>query len=89
MSYDMPGGALAIVKDGRLVLARGYGVAIKQGHVPFSPTSIFCLASVTKAVQGAAVLKLVDEGKLQLDDTLYNVLGCKSASFCITRLAGK
>ena len=74
-SYNIPGGALAIAKDGHLVFARGYGFANKHENVPFSPTSLFCLASVTKAVSGAAALKLVDEGKLNLDDTLYNVLG--------------
>jgi N-acyl-D-amino-acid deacylase len=72
---NIPGGALAIAKDGKLVLARGYGFAIKERNVPFSPTTRFCLASVTKAMTGAAAMHLVDEGKLNLDDKLYDVLG--------------
>jgi N-acyl-D-amino-acid deacylase len=72
---NIPGGALAIAKDGKLVLARGYGYAIKDRNVPFAPTTRFCLASVTKAMTGAAAMHLVDEGKLNLDDKLYDVLG--------------
>ena len=74
-NYSVPGGALAIAKNGKLVLARGYGYADLQNGRLFTPTTFLSLASVTKAVTGVAVLRLVDEGRLNLDDTLYNVLG--------------
>ncbi|MBS1955318.1 MAG: beta-lactamase family protein [Cyanobacteria bacterium SZAS-4] len=74
-NYNVPGGALAIAKDGKLVLARGYGYADLQNGRLFSPTTLFSMASVTKAVTGVAALRLVDEGRLNLDDTLYNILG--------------
>jgi len=74
-NYNVPGGALAICKDGKLVFARGYGFAELENRRPFEPTTYMSLASVTKAVTGVAALRLVDEGKLNLDDTLYNVLG--------------
>jgi len=71
-NYNVPGGALAICKDGKLVFARGYGFAELENRRPFEPTTYMSLASVTKAVTGVAALRLVDEGKLNLDDTLYN-----------------
>ncbi len=74
-NYSIPGGALAIAKNGKLVLARGYGYADLQNGRLFAPTTFLSLASVTKAVTGVAALRLVDEGRLNLDDTLYNVLG--------------
>jgi N-acyl-D-amino-acid deacylase len=71
----IPGAALAIAKDGRLVLARGYGLADLEAKVPVQPAAtLFNLASVTKSVTAVAVLKLVDEGKLRLDDYVFTIL---------------
>lgn len=72
--HKVAGASLAIAKDGRLVLARGYGLADVAKNEPVRPDHLFCIASVTKSVTAVAVLKLVEEGKLGLDDTMVSVL---------------
>jgi N-acyl-D-amino-acid deacylase len=65
---------VAITKDGRLVLARGYGLADVEGGEPVTPRMLFNLASCTKAFEGVAILTLVDAGKLSLDTHLDQIL---------------
>ena len=66
--FDVPGIAVAIVKDGKVVLAKGYGVR-KQGEpAPVTAHSLFRIASNTKAFTAAALAMLVDEGKIRWDD---------------------
>ena len=67
--WEIPGGAVAIVKDGRLVYARGFGWADVQARQPAAPDALFRIASVSKPITAAAVLRLVEEGKLALDAT--------------------
>src|SRR5881394_1073379 len=64
---NVPGGALAVVKDGRLVYTRGYGWADRENKVPVKPTSLFRIASISKPFTAVAVLKLTEEQKLRLD----------------------
>ena len=71
----IPGGALAIAKDGKLLVARGYGLANAQTREPVTLETLFSTASVTKTITAAAVLHLVDQGKLSLDDPVYPLLG--------------
>ena len=66
--HDVPGGAVSVVKDGRLVYARGFGYADVESRTPVQPDALFRIASVSKPITGAAVMKLVEEGKLRLDD---------------------
>lgn len=73
--YGIPGGALAVAVDGKLVVAKGYGWANVAARRPVSPHTLFCLASVSKAVTAVAVLCLVQDGKLSLDDRVYPLLG--------------
>jgi len=56
--YQIPGAALAVAKDGRLVLSRGYGWADVQAKEPVQPNSLFRLASLTKPLTAVAVLHL-------------------------------
>jgi len=72
--YNVPGGALAIGKGGKLVFAKGYGYADVEKKIVFKPQTIFCLASVSKTVTAMAILKLAEEGRLHLDETLYEAL---------------
>ena len=66
--FNVPGVAVAIVKDGKVVLAKGYGVR-KQGEAaPVTAQSLFRIASNTKAFTSAALAMLVDEHKLNWDD---------------------
>lgn len=73
----MPGGSLAVVKDGRLVHARGYGWADKERQQRVEPTSLFRIASISKPITAVAVLKLVEQGKLKLDDRAFDFLSLK------------
>ena len=71
----IPGAALAIAKNGKLVVARGYGLVNVKTHEPATLDTLFSTASVTKTITAAAVLRLVDQGKLSLDDPIYPLLG--------------
>jgi len=66
--YDIPGGAVAVMRDGKLVYARGFGYADLGNETPVQPDALFRLASVSKPITAAAIMKLVEEGKLTLDD---------------------
>lgn len=71
----VPGGSLAVVKDGRLVYARGYGWADLEKRTPARETSLFRIASISKPITAVAVLQLVERGKLRLDDRAIPLLG--------------
>jgi N-acyl-D-amino-acid deacylase len=72
--HGIPGTALAIAKDGRLVFAKGYGWANLAENVPIQPDTVFGLASVSKPITAAATLKLVEQGRLGLDDRVFDLL---------------
>jgi CubicO group peptidase (beta-lactamase class C family) len=80
--HDVPGASLAIMKDGRLILARGYGYADPEhSDEAVQPDSIFGIASLSKAITATAVLKLVDEGRLNLDDPVFPMLNLPPPTF--------
>ena len=72
--HNLPGGALAVVKDGRLIFARGYGLADIQNQEPVHPDSLFRIASLSKQITAVAALKLVEDGKLDLDERAFEIL---------------
>jgi N-acyl-D-amino-acid deacylase len=72
---NLPGGALAIVKDGRLVYARGFGYADRDTKRPFLPTTPSRLASISKTFTAAAIMTLVQDDKLDLDAKVVPLLG--------------
>ena len=65
---DTPGCAVAVSQHGKLVVNRAYGSADLERDVPISPNTIFDAGSVTKQFVAAAVLLLVEEGRLSLSD---------------------
>src|ERR1700722_11910879 len=65
---DSPGCAVAVMKDGRIVHERGYGMADLEHDAKITPTSVFHVASISKQFTAAAVLLLAQEGKLSPDD---------------------
>ena len=65
---DVPGAAVLVVRDGRTVVERAYGMADLELKVPVSATSDFRLASMTKQFTAAAILLLVQDGRVGLDD---------------------
>lgn len=64
--YGIPGGAVAVMKDDRLVYARGFGYADVDAKRPVEPDALFRIASLSKPLTSAAVLQLVQQGKLSL-----------------------
>ncbi|NTX33842.1 serine hydrolase [Myxococcus sp. CA033] len=73
-TFDVPGVALAVVKDGKVVLSKGYGVRRLGDAAPVTADTLFGIASNSKAFTAAALAMLVDEGKLQWDDRVVDHL---------------
>ena len=65
--------AVAVVKDGRLVMARGYGFADPSTDTPVEPTSLFRIASVSKPITAVATLTLIEAGQLTLEDKVFDI----------------
>ncbi len=70
----IPGVSLLVVDDGKVVKQRGYGLANVEHDVPVRPETIFQSGSVGKQFTAAAVLLLVEDGKLDLDDSVHKFL---------------
>ena len=73
-TFDVPGMAVAVVKDGKIVVAKGYGVRKLGEPTPVDEFTMFGIGSNTKAFTTAALATLVDEGKLSWDDPVYQRL---------------
>lgn len=65
-----PGVALVVVRDGKVILRRGYGLASVEHRVPVTPSTVFDVASVSKQFTGLAVAMLVSQGKIKLSDDI-------------------
>lgn len=73
-NWDIPGGAVGIVKDGRLVYARGFGYADAEAKRVATPDALFRIASLSKPITAAAVLRLVEQNRLSLDAKAFALL---------------
>jgi D-alanyl-D-alanine carboxypeptidase len=71
---DRPGAAVIVVKDGQVLFRKGYGLANLELGVPVKPETVFRLGSVTKQFTATAIMILVDQGKLRLDDNVSRLL---------------
>jgi CubicO group peptidase (beta-lactamase class C family) len=69
--YRIKGASVAVTKDGRLVYAKGFGYADEENAEPVEPGHVFRLASLSKLITATAVMHLVEEGKLSLDDHVF------------------
>ncbi|AKU22921.1 serine hydrolase [Massilia sp. NR 4-1] len=67
-TFDVPGIAIAIVKDGKVVAAKGFGVRQLGDAAPVTGKTLFEIASNSKAFTAAGLAMLVDDGKLKWDD---------------------
>ncbi len=72
--FDVPGIAVAIVKDGQIVLERGYGVREMGKPAKVDANTLFAIASNTKAFTAASLEMLADEGKLDMEDRVIDHL---------------
>ncbi len=73
-TFGVPGMAVAIVKDGKVVLSKGYGVRKLGEAAAVDENTLFGIGSNTKAFTAAALATLVDEGKISWDDRVYERL---------------
>jgi len=78
--WAIPGAALAVARGGDIVLERGYGVADERTGEPVEATSLFRIASLSKPLTAAAVMKLVETGGLGLDERALDVIYGSGAS---------
>src|SRR5947209_3995824 len=72
--WGLQGGALALAKDGRLVFSRAYGFADVAAGQPFQPSSLCRIASDSKPFTAMTILRLLDAGKVSLDDKAFRIL---------------
>ncbi|WP_020653586.1 serine hydrolase [Massilia niastensis] len=73
-AFDVPGIAIAVVKDGKVVVAQGFGVRKLGDPAPVDGKTIFEIASNSKAFTAAGLAMLVDQGKLEWDDPVIKHL---------------
>lgn len=66
--FDVPGMAIGVVKDGKLIHAKGYGVRSLKTMQPVDENTLFGIASNSKAFTAAAIAMLIEEGKMNWDD---------------------
>lgn len=63
-------GGLLIIKDGKKIFSKGYGWANKENKIPFTSTTLASMGSITKAFTAAAIMKLIEQNKLSVEDSL-------------------
>jgi CubicO group peptidase (beta-lactamase class C family) len=73
-AFQVPGMAVGIIKDGKLIYAKGYGVRELGKPAPVDADTLFQIGSNTKAFTSAALAILIDEGKLHWDDKVIDYL---------------
>ena len=71
---NVPGASVAVVQNGEVVQQLNYGVSDRGTERPVTDSTIFQLASATKMFAGTAVMMLVEEGRLSLDDSVHTHL---------------
>lgn len=71
---NIPGVSLAVVRDGRVVKAAGFGLANLELRTPATPGSVYEIGSITKQFTAEVIMLLVEEGKLSLDDPISKYL---------------
>jgi CubicO group peptidase (beta-lactamase class C family) len=84
--FNIPGIAVAVVKDGEVVVSKGYGVRRVGDTAPVTPHTLFAIGSNTKLFTSVALAMLVDEGKIDWDDRVVDRLpGFQMSDAYVTR----
>ena len=73
-TQHIPGLSLAVIKDGKIIKAKGYGLANVELDVPVKPDTVFKIGSVSKQFLATGIMLLVEEGKVKLDDRVSKFL---------------
>ena len=72
--WKVPGAAIAIVKDGKVILSKGYGLRDVKSNLPVTEQTMFPIASITKSFTVATLGTLATEGKLDRDKPVRDYL---------------
>lgn len=70
----IPGASIAVIKDGKVIKAEGYGLANVELNVPARPETVYKIGSVSKQLIATGIMLLVQEGQLSLDDKISKFL---------------
>src|SRR5206468_5083295 len=81
---EVPGASVLVVRDGKVVFRKSYGMANIEERIAAAPDTNYRLASVTKQFTAAAILMLADRGKLSLDDPITRYLALPPYANAIT-----
>lgn len=73
-TFNVPGMAVAVIKDGKIVSKKGYGIQSVKTEKPVDTNTLFGVASNTKAFTSAALAQLVDEGEIEWDSKVVNLI---------------
>ncbi len=73
-NYNIPGVSVAVIREGKVVKLKGYGYANLEHKVKVTPQTIFETGSIAKQFTAALVMKLVEDGKLKLEDSIRKYL---------------
>lgn len=79
--WTIAGASVAIAKDGKLIYARGFGYADTASKTETQPYSQFRIASISKLVTAIGIMKLQEEGKLSLTDSVFGPRGILNDSY--------
>jgi D-alanyl-D-alanine carboxypeptidase len=71
---NQPGGVVLVVKDGKPIFRKAFGLASVELGTPMQPEMVFRIGSITKQITAAAILKLVEEGKVDLKAPIHRYL---------------
>lgn len=71
---EVSGMSVAVERNGKTLVARGYGLADREAKVNADATTVYRIGSITKQFTAAAVMKLVEEGKIKLDEPIQTYL---------------
>ncbi len=72
---QIKGASVAISKDGKLIYAKGFGFADEEENINTEPKSLFRIASVSKLITAVTIMKLYEEGRLNLEDKVFGEKG--------------
>ncbi len=70
-SKQIKGASVAISKNGKLIYAKGFGFAIEEDSILAEPKNLFRIASVSKLITAITVMKLYEEGRIDLDEKVF------------------
>ena len=74
VEFQLPGLSLAVVKDGKIIKAEGYGFAERDGKVPATPETVYKIGSISKQFIATGIMLLAQDKRLRLDDRINKYL---------------